>query len=133
MALGLSGRQLDIMRILWLRGEASVADVQQTLGAAQPLAYSTVATVLARMERKGLVTHRAEGRSYHYRPALSEQKIGRSMVGDLVERIFDGSPAELVSHLLETERINARELARIKRLVKKHEALRKPGSGGDRG
>ena len=58
----LGGRQLAVMRVLWESGEATVADVQAQLGLDPPLAYSTVATVLSRMERKGLVTHRVEDR-----------------------------------------------------------------------
>lgn len=117
----LTGRQLAIMRVLWDCGEATVAQVQQTLDLERPLAYSTVATVMSRMEQKGLLTHRAEGRVFHYRPAVTEDGIGTSMVGELVERIFGGSPADLVSHLLESKQVDATELDRIKQLVHQHE------------
>lgn len=117
----LSGRQLAIMRVLWDCGEATVADVQKALDLERPLAYSTVATVMSRMEQKGLLTHRAEGRVFHYRPAVSEDDTGTSMVGDLVERIFGGSPADLVSHLLKSEQVDLAELDRIKQLVRQYE------------
>ncbi len=126
----LSGRQLAIIRVLWDRGEATVAEVQAALDLERPLAYSTVATVMSRMERRGLIAHRDEGRVFHYRPAVSEGGIGRSMVGELVERIFGGSPAELVSHLLDTGQVDAGELDRIKRLVRQHEARRRAHRGG---
>jgi predicted transcriptional regulator len=125
-----SGRQLAIMHVLWARGEATVAEVQAALDLERPLAYTTVATVMSRMERRGLITHRGEGRVFHYRPAVSEGGIGRSMVGELVERIFGGSPAELVSHLLDTGQVDASELDRIKRLVRQHEARRRANRGG---
>lgn len=115
----LSGRQLAIMKILWARGEVSVADVVAALPIDPPLAYSTVATVLARMEKKGLVSHRADGRTFLYRARISE----RGVVRDLVDRIFGGSPSELVSHLLETDQVDRVELDRIKQLVRRHEAL----------
>jgi predicted transcriptional regulator len=128
----LSGRQLAIMRVLWDRGEATVAEVQAALDLERPLAYSTVATVMARMERRGLIAHREEGRVFHFRPAVDEGGIGGSMVGELVERIFGGSPAELVSHLLDSGQVDAGELDRIKRLVRQHEARRRANRGGSK-
>lgn len=117
----LGGRQLAVMRVLWERGEATVADVQELLGSDPPLAYSTVATVLSRMERKGLVTHRVEERQFYYRPTISKDGAGQSMVGELVDRLFGGSPAELVNHLLASDQVDDRELKRIKELVNEHE------------
>lgn len=118
----LSGRQLAVMRVLWEEGEATVADVQEKLGVDPPLAYSTVATVLSRMERKGLVAHRSEDRQFYYRAAISKDGAGQTIVGDLVDRLFGGSPAELVNHLLASDQVDRRELKRIKKLVEEHEA-----------
>lgn len=118
MPLKLSGRQLAIMQVLWDKGESTVADVQSALPIKPPLAYSTVATVLARMKKKGLVRHREEGRTYYYRAAVSEGGV----VGDIVNRVFGGSPSELVSHLLETSQVDAEELDRIKTLIREHES-----------
>jgi len=126
----LSGRQLAIMRVLWDRGEATVAEVQKSLDLERPLAYSTVATVISRMEQKGFVTHRAEGRVFYYRPAVSQDGMGESMVGELVERIFGGSPSELVSHLLESDQVDSDELGRIKQLVRQHERQRRKKKRG---
>ena len=117
----LGGRQLAVMRVLWEEGEANVADVQKRLGVEPPLAYSTVATVLSRMEQKGLVTHRVEERQFYYRPAISKDGAGQSMVDELVNRLFGGSPSELVNQLLSSEQVDNRELKRIKELVLEHE------------
>ena len=130
--MNLSGRQLAIMRVLWDCGEATVAQVQQNLDLERPLAYSTVATVMSRMKQKGLLTHRAEGRVFHYRPTVTEDGIGTSMVGEMVERIFGGSPADLVSHLLESKQVDAGELDRIKRLVRQHERSHSRQKGADK-
>ena len=132
MSTQLSGRQLAIMRVLWERGEATVAGVQEALDLERPLAYSTVATVMSRMEKKGLITHRAEARVFYYRPVLTEDRVGSSMVGDLVERVFGGSPSQLVSHLLASDHVDASELERIKRLVSQHknEKPRRRKKGG---
>jgi len=126
----LGGRQLAIMRVLWDCGEATVAEVQTILDLERPLAYSTVATVISRMEQKGLVTHRAEGRVFYYRPAVTEDGVGESMIGELVERIFGGSPAELVSHLLESDQVDSGELDRIKQLVRQYDRQRKKKGAG---
>ena len=125
----LSGRQLAVMRVLWDRGEATAAEVQQSLDLERPLAYSTVATVISRLEKKGLVRHRAEGRVFYYRPAVSQDGAGTSMVGELVDRVFGGSPAELVSHLLESDQVDASELDRIKQLVRQRKGRRKKKKG----
>ena len=117
----LYGRQLAIMRVLWKQGDATVAEVQSKLEVERPLAYSTVATVLARMERKGLVTHRAEGRTFVYRAVVSEDGVGSSMLGELIETVFGGSPTQLVSHLLQSREVDSRELGEIKKLVEQHE------------
>ena len=116
----LGGRQLAIMRVLWEQGEATVADVQQSLGTDPPLAYSTVATVLSRMERKGLIAHRAEVRQYYYRPVVSKIEADQSVVGELVDRVFGGSPAELVNQLLASDQVDTDELERITQLVNEH-------------
>ncbi len=118
----LSGRQLAIMQVLWSNGPATVADVQDALQTDHKLAYSTVATLLSRMERKGVVKHREDGRTFVYEPLVSEDRISTSLVSDLVRRAFDGSPSQLVSYLLETEHVDHDELTRIKQLVADHEA-----------
>jgi len=116
----LGGRQLAVMRVLWENGEATVSEVQDLLGIDPPLAYSTVATVLSRMERKGLITHRSEERQYYYRPVVSKDGVGQSIVGEIVDRVFGGSPAELVNHLLSSDQVDKDELQRIKELVNEH-------------
>lgn len=120
--MNLGGRQLAVMRVLWESGEATVADVQGRMGVEPPLAYSTVATVLSRMKKKGLVAHRVEERQYYYRPLVSKDGAGMSIVGELVDRLFGGSPAELVNHLLDSDQVDKRELERIKKLVNEHES-----------
>ena len=108
------------MRVLWQRQEETVAEVQQALEIDPPLAYSTVATVFSRMEHNELIIHRVEERQYHYRPVVSEAGANQSVVGDLIDRVFGGSPAELVNQLLASDQVDADELGRIKQLVNEH-------------
>jgi predicted transcriptional regulator len=108
--------QLAIMQVLWERGEASAADVHAAL-AERGLAYTTIATMLVKMEHKGIVSHRAEGRRFIYQPLLSAQRVQRSMVRELRDRLFGGDVTALVSHLLSTHRLSRDELSRLKQLI----------------
>jgi predicted transcriptional regulator len=115
--------QLRIMRVLWDAGATTVSDVQQQLGRPR-LAYTTVATMLRKMEERGLVNHIEEGRKFLYRPMVSMDEVTRSMAGDLVDRLFDGSLAEAVSHLLESREISREELDRLEQLIQQRKSNR---------
>jgi predicted transcriptional regulator len=109
--------QLAIMRALWGRGEATVTDVHAALVDERGLAPTTIATMLKKMERRGLVRHRTEGRRFIYRPVLSEAEVTRSMVADLTDRLFDGRVTDLVSHLISEHEIDSNELAELNQLI----------------
>ena len=115
----LGALQYAIMRVLWDEGEASVARVFEALPDEHRRALTTIATMLSKMEKKGVVTHRAEGRQFIYAPTVSETEVQRSMVSELTERAFGGDAALLVAHLLEEEEIDRRELARLTALVER--------------
>jgi len=108
--------QLRIMRVLWDSAPASVAEVHGRLGG--ELAYTTIATMLRKMEDRGLLRHDEEGRKFVYRPAVSEEDVTRSMADDFVDRLFEGNLAETVSHLLQTREVSHKELDRLERLIK---------------
>ena len=109
--------QLAIMRVLWSRGEATVADVHETLEPERGLALTTIATMLMKMEKKGVVNHRAEGRRFIYRPLVSEGQVTRSMVADLTSQLFRGDVTALVNHLLSEHDIDSSELAQLRSLI----------------
>ena len=113
--------QLAIMRILWRRGEAAAAEVHEALLDERGLAPTTIATMLKKMEDKGVVAHRSEGRRFLFRPTVSEDAVRRSMVGELTERLFLGDTAALVSHLLAEHEIDPDELAELRRLIDRRE------------
>ncbi len=114
--------QLAIMRVLWSEGEASAADVHRALWDERGLAPTTIATMLVKMERKGVVTHRSEGRRYVYRPTVTESEVTRSMVGQLADRLFQGDVHALVSHLIAEHEIDAAELAELRAMIETKEA-----------
>jgi predicted transcriptional regulator len=109
--------QLAIMRILWSRSQATVAEVHEALEPERGLALTTIATMLTKMEKKGVVAHRADGRRFIYRPLVNEPQVRRSMVADLTTQLFRGDVTALVSHLLAEHDINPRELAELRALV----------------
>lgn len=109
--------QLAIMQFLWSKREASVSEVHQGLYEERRLAPTTIATMLRKMEEKGVVAHRTEGRKFIYRPTVSEHHTRRSMVEQLTRRLFAGNVAELVSHLLAEHSVDEAELEHLKRLI----------------
>jgi predicted transcriptional regulator len=109
--------QLAIMRHLWRWGEASVNDVHRGLYEERGLAPTTIATMLRKMEEKGVVAHRMEGRKFIYRPTVTEERARRSMVEQLTDRLFSGNVAELVSHLLEEHQVDEVELRQLQKLI----------------
>ena len=109
--------QLKIMQVLWARAEATVGEVHEALAKEKAFAYTTVATMLRKMESRGLVGHRSEGRSFVYRPLVADRDVTRSMANDLVDRLFHGSLTAAVNHLLTTREISREELTRLEQLI----------------
>jgi len=113
--------QLAIMRVLWARGEATVAEVHAALEPERGLAPTTIATMLTKMEDKGVVAHRSEGRRFIYRPTVSESEVQRAMLADLTQRLFLGDVTAVVSQLLDTTQVDAEELAQLRSLIARHQ------------
>ena len=113
--------QLAIMRVLWNHGEATVADVHETLEPERGLALTTIATMLTKMEKKGVVDHRAEGRRFIFRPTVSEGQVRRTMVSDLTSQLFRGDITALVNHLLSEHDIDSGELAQLREMIASRE------------
>jgi BlaI family penicillinase repressor len=109
--------QIALLRVLWQRGEASVAEVWEALRDERGLAQTTIATLLSRLERRGVVARRAEQRSFVYRAVVSEGDVRESMVGGLTERMFGGDVTALVNHLLTSHEIAPGDLARLRAMI----------------
>jgi BlaI family transcriptional regulator, penicillinase repressor len=112
--LVLSDLQLSLMRVFWSRPGASAADVVAELRTTRPLAHTTVATLLSRLEKRGLLVATRDGRQVTYRAAVSRRDVRRSMVSALLAGLFDGEARGLVSHLVDQRHIAPDELAEIR-------------------
>jgi len=109
--------ELQILKILWDNGPASVRAVQEALAETRPLAYTSVMTVMNIMVRKGYLRRRKEGGSYIYYPRVTKRTTTRRMLQDLIDRAFDGAAVTAAMHLLETADINEAELKRLRELI----------------
>jgi BlaI family penicillinase repressor len=110
-----SERELEILKVLWELGEGSVRDVHERLHPQGEAHFNTVQTLLRIMESKGLVAHRAEGRTFIYFAKHSREKVTRRFL----HKVFDGSLDQLVLSLLQTENASADELKELERLIAK--------------
>lgn len=118
----LADLQLAIMQVLWDRGSATVAEVRDALEATgRSLAYTTISTMLTKMERNGQVRHRSRGRVLVYRASLRQERVEQSMVSDLARRLFAGDVTEMVNRLLDGCEVSGDELARLKTLIRDRE------------
>ena len=92
----LGALELEVMQIIWDRGEATVRQVWEVLYPTRKLAYTTVATVIRQIEEKEFLAHRKEGRTFVYRPSVERRAVSRGMVSELLDGLFRGSAADLV-------------------------------------
>src|SRR6185369_3736202 len=114
----LTEQELEIMKIVWGRGSATVRDVYEELLTVRKIAYTTVMTMMGILEQKGHLTKSADERAYVYRPAKSQREVVGSMVQDFVKRVFNGSAKPLLVHLVEDQKIQPEELDEIRKLLK---------------
>lgn len=112
--------QLAVMQVLWTRDEASVAEVQKGMRGKR-LALTTVATLLTRLELRGLLAHRVEGRQYVYRARVSPMDVRQSVTRDLLGSLFHGDVTAFVTQLLDARDLTREEIADLKRLLRTKE------------
>jgi predicted transcriptional regulator len=117
----LTPQELEIMKIVWQKGQASVRDVYETLLERRKIAYTTVMTMMRVLQRKGYLKARRDARAYIYRPAHAERQVLRSMVREFVDRVFNGSARPLLVHLVEDRRLSKDEMEELERLVREAE------------
>ncbi len=122
----LTAPQLEIMRVLWDRTEATVVEIHQALRAERPLAPTTIATLLSRLEKRGLVAYRTEGRQYVYRAVLQEQDARKHALVEVTHGLFAGDVATMVSQLLSSHELRPGDLVKVRALIEaKEQELKK--------
>lgn len=121
----LGDRELDVMGVLWKIGSGTVGEVRQRLPA--DLAYTTVLTILRNLEAKEFVARVAEGRGHRYFPRVAQKTARRKALSRMLDRLFHGSPEQLVAQLVEDESLSAEDLRRLRALLDP-----KPKKGGKR-
>lgn len=122
---GLTSAQREIMEIVWKRGAVTVTEVRDALSQKRELARNTVQTMIVRLEEKGWLVHREEGRTFVYSAARPRKVSLGAKVAQLVDRWFSGSPDEMVTALIEYRGLSADEAERIRRMVDDAEAKTK--------
>lgn len=123
--------ELDVLKVLWDRGQATVREVLETLRAAgRQWSYATVATLLDRLETKGVVTSDRSELAFVYRPAITTQEVRQKRVNNLVEKLYQGEPGLLVLHLLKSHPLDARQAKEVRSVLEEMtgDASRKRGS-----
>ncbi|HEY7798477.1 MAG TPA: BlaI/MecI/CopY family transcriptional regulator [Hyphomonadaceae bacterium] len=115
--VSLSDMQLALMRVLWGAGRATTAEVHERVGKPRQLAYTTVATLLTRLEKRGLVKSVKEQGERVFKPTVTESEVTRSMVSSLVDTLFRGDPSALVSHLVNEKDIDRDDIEAVRKLL----------------
>ena len=114
----LTDQELEIMKIVWVRGSATVRDVYEELLKRRKIAYTTVMTMMGILEQKGHLKKSADERAYVYSPAQPQREVVGNMVHDFLKRVFNGSAKPLLIQLVEDKKLSPEELDEIRKLLK---------------
>ncbi len=115
MSIRLTNRELDVMAVVWERGSATVAEVQDRL--TDDLAYTTNLTVLRGLEAKRCVSHESEGRAYRFYARIKPVEVGEGVLNRLLDKVYQGSRELLIARLVSDETVSDEELRRIRNLL----------------
>jgi BlaI family penicillinase repressor len=117
----LTPQELEIMKLVWQRGAATVRDVYEALLGRRKIAYTTVMTMMKILETKGYLKKRRQDRAFLYRPAHPQNQIIGSMIREFVDRVFNGSAEPLLVHLVKSRHLGEKDLQKIVRMVEQSE------------
>lgn len=118
-------RELEALKVLWRREEATVREIYEQLSQHGALAYTTVLSLLQTMEQKGLVGHKERGKAYLYFAKLPRDRTFQTLAGSFLDRVFDGAMDEYLVHALDSRRISAEELDRLDKMIQQAKAQAK--------
>ena len=115
----MSPAEVEILRLVWELNEATVQQILDQLPSERKLAYNTVQTLLTRLEHKGYLKHRIEGRAHVFVPSVKQKEVIKNSVGDFLSRLFGGDPKPLVQFLAEDGKIDEEDIKRLRELINK--------------
>ena len=110
---------LEVMKEVWKLGQATVNDVLDHID--RKLAYTTIASTMKSLEKRGFLSYQVVGRTFLYQPLVKESEFSHSMLSNLLERFFDNSAEKLVNTLLEVEQLDATEYERLQQLINNYQ------------
>lgn len=122
-------RELEILKILWDRGQATVREVYEEMSRTAPIVQNTVQAFLRTMEDKGLVRHRVEGRTFIYQPVSRREETKKHMVSRVLQRVFDGAIDQLVQSALSLRQPTPQELKKLEELIERAKTSGRKGGG----
>lgn len=112
--------ELQIMKIIWKKGQANAREVTNELAKYRPLAYTTVATMLKYLENKGFLTHEVSERTHIYKPLVQKEDASQGMILDIIDRLFDGSVELLMNTLVKTKELPPEQLQELRERIAQH-------------
>jgi BlaI family transcriptional regulator, penicillinase repressor len=115
----LTGQELELMKIIWRRGAATVREVYEELLERRRIAYTTVMTTMKTLEQKGYLRANQQDRAYVYQPTKPKNQVIKGMVREFVDRVFNGAAEPLVVHLIEDKQLSEADLREISRMAGK--------------
>lgn len=113
----LTRQELQIMKVVWEKGEATVKEVCDAMSQQKVTAYTTILTLMGILEEKGALVHTRSGRAYVYKPLLSRSQATRNQIHDVLTRFFDGNPEKMIESVLEHEVTAPEQLGSVRNLV----------------
>jgi BlaI family transcriptional regulator, penicillinase repressor len=117
--------ELEILSVLWQSGPSTVRDVFETIAATKSTQYTTILKLMQIMHQKGLLVRNEKEKAHIYRAAQSQEQTQTNVVADLLDKVFQGSAAKLVQHVLETKAASREEIAEIRRMIAEAEGEEK--------
>ena len=115
----MSPAETEVLRLVWQLGEATVQQVCDALPARRKVAYKTVQTLLRRLEEKGYLHHKIEGKAHIFAPAIQREQVVKRTVLDFLDRLFGGDPRPLMHFLAEDGRIDTEDIEELRKLIEK--------------
>ena len=114
-----SPAETEILRLVWQVEPASVQDICEALSEDRSITYATVQTLLRRLEKKGYLQHKVDGKAHLFSAAVNREQVIKRTVGDFVERLFGGDPLPLMLHLADQSELKEADIKRLKKLIEK--------------